>query len=429
MVCKHCGISVDGSIMDHLKSAHPKPVRGGGVGNLQRPNKHNNNSSAKADLVASQVRADLQEALGAQDAAKEILAEATEVKQEFFEMQKVQREIARENDPVTVTSKKIESLRVCSELDTTISSLQTPEPVPVPTEFKEKSKYSSTTWYNRLCFGCCRRGKNGDRFGRYNDAKELKPSSKLPGVMSIGELNHTEVPFGVYDFSLFFRFLMYVQSACVLGLVHFFVIMMMDDVGLVLDDMTHLFWFTLSLVLLHFQGEGILPAVAKQWATWPSLMKLGKKIKHVRLVLIPVSTRTHQDDQRPEMDRGERFADHRFTKYHVAVEIRRSDGFLYFKSWHQNLPKQWYKESGRTFKQVTVNTGLISTVLNRRTMNAARDRPELTLDTMMRLMSSNSHYQEDYKSLFEEGSSIYRDMALCFGALVTKSPYIPNQHF
>lgn len=154
-----------------------------------------------------------------------------------------------------------------------------------------------------------------------------------------------------------------------------------------------------------------------------------EKVKHANLVLVPISTVIDKDDRRPEMDRGERFQTQKFSRYRVAVEVRTDAGYRYYKEWIGSLPKQWYKDQGRTLKTVVVNVGLMATVLNRKTLLAARDHPEVALDTMTRLLSSNAHYQEDFGSLLENGTSAYRDMALCFGALVTRSPYIPNQNF
>lgn len=155
-----------------------------------------------------------------------------------------------------------------------------------------------------------------------------------------------------------------------------------------------------------------------------------EKIKHIRLVMIKADEPFEDDfDARPEMDRNTRFAKQTFATYRVLVEVRTEFGFRYYKDWVEQLPLQWYKSSGRTFKQVTLNDGLLATALNRKTLLAARGRPEVAIDAMTRLIQANPHYQECYMGLLSDGSSIYRDMALVCGAIVSRDPYHDNAHF
>jgi hypothetical protein len=51
-----------------------------------------------------------------------------------------------------------------------------------------------------------------------------------------------------------------------------------------------------------------------------------------------------------------------------------------------------------------------------------------TLSTTLRMLSSNPHYHECPEYL-ARGRSIYRDMALVFGAVVTRSVSHDNEHF
>lgn len=164
--------------------------------------------------------------------------------------------------------------------------------------------------------------------------------------------------------------------------------------------------------------------------TFEEYMKLPmEKLIHMRLVLVPVSSIVQSVDHRPEMDRGDRLANTQFVKYQVAVEVKTDTGYRYYRNWVKTLNSHWYKSSGLSLKKVVLNSGLMATALNRKTMLASRDHPEVALDTMLRLISANSHYQEDYMELYQDGRSVYRDMALVCGAIVTRDVYLDNQHF
>lgn len=171
------------------------------------------------------------------------------------------------------------------------------------------------------------------------------------------------------------------------------------------------------------KAVGRLPPTLKQWLALPM-----EKVKHVHLVLIQEDSRVEQQDWRGEMDRVERLAPQRFMRCHVAVEVRTDFGYRYYKDWITTLPKQWLKEQGKTLKKVTINNGLLGTALNRKTLLGSRSTPEVAIDTMLRLMSSNPHYEEDVEYMLKGGSA-YRDMALVFGAIVSRNPYLDNQHF
>lgn len=185
-----------------------------------------------------------------------------------------------------------------------------------------------------------------------------------------------------------------------------------------------LLYFVTRCRALRDFGNG--PDTFEEWSILPL-----ETIKSIKLVLVPTvfSYRFNQLDARPEMDRSERFADSDFVEYHIRVEVRTNYGYRYYKSWVKSLPKMWYKENGKTLKNVVLNTGLIATALNRKTLMAGRDHPEVALDTMMRLISSNPHYSESFQRLFLTGSSVYRDMALVCGAIVTRTPYYDHQYF
>lgn len=169
---------------------------------------------------------------------------------------------------------------------------------------------------------------------------------------------------------------------------------------------------------------GRYPTSLSKWLSLPM-----EKIKHIRLVLVPKSERREARDWRPEFDRGDMLAKQRFNKFHVRVEVRTDAGYRYYKDWVSSLPKFWYKENQRTLKVVNINKGLMATALNRKTLLGSRASPEVAIDTMLRLMSSNPHYEEDLEYMRATGGSVYRDMAMVFGAVVSRDCYFPNEHF
>lgn len=178
-----------------------------------------------------------------------------------------------------------------------------------------------------------------------------------------------------------------------------------------------------------FRDLANAPPSFTEWMKLPM-----EKIKHIRLVLVPrgvmgTSFDTLVSDHRPEMDRGERYSKNVFREYSVTVEVRTDLGYRYFKSWVRTLPSMWYKTHGRTLKRVTLNDGLMATALNRKTMLASRSHPEVAIDTMTRMISANPNYQEHYYRLYRDGQSVYRDMALVCGAIVSREVYFSNEHF
>jgi hypothetical protein len=118
--------------------------------------------------------------------------------------------------------------------------------------------------------------------------------------------------------------------------------------------------------------------------------------------------------------------------YQLYVETEYEDGSVEMESEYVGLPAWWYKEGVcGTFelKTVRLNAGLLATMLNRRTLIANRDAPELAVEASLRLMQSNPHYQEDYQRLLQDGRSVYRDMALVCGTMITKNVFHNDLHF
>jgi hypothetical protein len=154
-------------------------------------------------------------------------------------------------------------------------------------------------------------------------------------------------------------------------------------------------------------------------------------IRSARLVAQPIKTKTLLVDRRPEMDRSERLSFTHNTTYQLLVEIEWKTGFTY-QTKCKNLPSYWYITGDYTkcrLKTVELNSGLLATLLNRRTMVATADAPELAVEAALRLMQSSPHYQENYDRLLLEGRSTYRDMALVCGAIVSQNVYHNNLHF
>jgi hypothetical protein len=134
------------------------------------------------------------------------------------------------------------------------------------------------------------------------------------------------------------------------------------------------------------------------------------------------------DDNRPLFDRAERKARQKAATYTLYVEVRTDQGYRYYRYWPQ-LPEHWKKQIGGKLRSVDLDLALLPTLLNRRTLVAKSDNPELAFEMALRLMSASPAYQEDYNRLLHEGRSLYRDMALVAGTIVTKSVYHNNLHF
>jgi len=283
--------------------------------------------------------------------------------------------------------------------------------------------------------------------GRYDDPVDYLPK-RAAGVLTIGEMKlddhpaHLSTGTGVRLGPIVFMFvLVNITIGC---LFHVFCTESPVWLSSLLAGCPDCGWvdLILTLTISSLLGCGYLVAVLMMTyrilrAVAPLIHYIGigvfcdpAKLKHIRLVLIPRSkSRTLPQDMRPEMDRGERFSRNRIRDYSVCVEVRTNLGFCYYKSWANTLPSMWFKSHGRTLKRVSLNDGLMSTALNRKTLLASRDHPEVAIDTMTRLISANPHYQEDYLKLYDDGQSIYRDMSLVAGAIVSRDVYHSNEHF
>lgn len=146
------------------------------------------------------------------------------------------------------------------------------------------------------------------------------------------------------------------------------------------------------------------------------------------LVMFPVRLYKDDGDFAPEFDREEFKQPTRLVQYQVAVHVKHL-GFHYYYLDAQNLPAQWRDERRNDLlKKVVINDGLTATVLNRKTLLGDRKFVRDTLSTTLRLLSANPHYHESARYL-TKGRSVYRDMALVFGAVVMRSVEEANEHF
>jgi len=147
-----------------------------------------------------------------------------------------------------------------------------------------------------------------------------------------------------------------------------------------------------------------------------------------RLVAIPL--RSYNKGKRffPDFDREDKKYVPKFKQYQLFVETRFFT-MRHYQMTADDLSHHWLSDKpGRKLKKVVLSEGLISTALNRKTMIGARINPAENLSTMLRLLSANPHYAEN-PNYIRKGRSIYRDMALVCGAVVTRDVYHDNQHF
>ena len=204
----------------------------------------------------------------------------------------------------------------------------------------------------------------------------------------------------------------------------------------------------LSLVLFMYCGQMLIVLWLRMWCYfWRFLLprSLGRFFDYLltwlayvvaarkrTLIAVHIGSQRLTADMRAEMDRGEALASHDLMDYQLYVETEYEDGSVEMESEYVGLPAWWYKEGVcGTFelKTVRLNAGLLATMLNRRTLIANRDAPELAVEASLRLMQSNPHYQEDYQRLLQDGRSVYRDMALVCGTMITKNVFHDDLHF
>jgi len=185
------------------------------------------------------------------------------------------------------------------------------------------------------------------------------------------------------------------------------------------------------------------------------------------LVMIPLKSVKARSgrDIRPEFDLEQFCATNDYCDYQICVRHTYSRGFIYqlnatlypkLSSWSEpgffKTENYGWWEVIKTvccpplliwtlwlflmddnvptllFKKVRINMGLVSTALNRKTLLGSRSDPAISIATMLRLVAANAHYHDDL-AYIRDGRSVYRDMALVCGVIVSRDPYHDNQHF
>lgn len=200
------------------------------------------------------------------------------------------------------------------------------------------------------------------------------------------------------------------------------------------------------MYIVYFFGSCFIWAAYKKWydiplkenTALPPWIGICTNLKSLKLVAVRMGPYCYDPaDVRPEFDRAQRKQKSSLARHHLLVELRTADGYRYYKDWgnREDVPLRFWKESdripeggGRTLKKVMLNIGLLSTALNRKTLLGRRDDPATSLDACIRLMQANPHYQEQQEWLMS-GSSMYRDMALVAGPIVTRTLYSSNEYF
>lgn len=143
---------------------------------------------------------------------------------------------------------------------------------------------------------------------------------------------------------------------------------------------------------------------------------------HARLVGIPVNKYQLHNDDRPEMDRGDRMAPQIYADFELYVELRVGERYLYLTEKDDFvLPDFWFTKEGpySRLRTLKINVGLLATALNRKTLGLRTSNNNQRVERSARLVSANAAYQEDYSSLLKDGTSSYADIQLLAGTILT----------
>lgn len=149
--------------------------------------------------------------------------------------------------------------------------------------------------------------------------------------------------------------------------------------------------------------------------------KVYKRFETVRLIAVPIKEYTINDDKRPEMDRAEGLAPQKYVDMQLWVEIDCGNHFVYLnKKSEIDLPGFWFTVQRKpVLRTLKINTGLLATALNRKTLGLRTANNAQRVERAARLVSANASYQEDYESLLMRGTSSYADIQLLTGVILT----------
>lgn len=420
--CKHCGVEVQ-DILHHLKVAHPISVQCNKCGKTV--------SDIKAHLSAdhppkgqNQTRAAKNETL-INSAVKELDSQLASIADVKKEMSAELKELRQDPKPKEVSSKdRLNQMRDDDQLQQ-YSDNSGPCP---GLELKFKTKLRTGKWVE---------------------------SSKRPNRLVLSD--HLQCWAGDLEDSLFSLF---DSCAAFVTLILQFVLMWL--LGWFRDfsppegyTLVHLIAFRIILFSLFwlfydYVVKNRLRTLSVAWQKAKAAFGCGSKAWQEfwleapwspveaqswyetcctrRLVAIPVKDLPRGSRFFPDFDAEDKKFAPTFRKYQLAVEYKFMDTVMY-SIRSEGFPEQWVSGSRPALlKTVVLSEGLISTTINRKTMLGSRGDPAVNLGVMLRLLSANPHYAES-PHYVARGRSIYRDMALVCGAIVTRDPFHDNQHF
>lgn len=416
-VCNKCGACVPSKqIIAHLRSTHPikKPARGAG----------------KAESVAASLIAEKNQADGAVDTAKEIRDEAREINAEAKRIAKgPNSELKDELEKIELQSKII---RARDDADTLLESLGDH-----PRPGEEWSPPSIYTGFHR---------------------------TKLCGRIVVGELYHTaglKVFVGRFRSLVLLALILFAlittQAVAYLAIPLSRMVVTKFNCGfattaLEVEICTIMNWDHFYDWSWGYNSPGDLFAhvtahlLGLVWVAFFLAYLCSRRTGAVRSRLLACRTSDftqHYQDDRPIFDHSEkRSRDFQWAEYRLVVEHKlpkyywcflKNSSRYYYETKNVDIPDQWKRtgknKKGKLKKHLLLSPQMMQIMVNRRTLTAKRDQPQEALDCALRMMSACSAYQEDYTQLTENGRSVYRDAALVYGAIVSKSVYHDNLHF
>lgn len=140
--------------------------------------------------------------------------------------------------------------------------------------------------------------------------------------------------------------------------------------------------------------------------------------------LLFVGEYENMNDARPEFARSELMKRQIIRKYVPTIVETTREGVRFYddlENWGVTDPWKLRRcgKTGRFLDCVLINTGLLATGLNSKTlMNVSKEKNDVYLERCQRMLEANSLYSEDYHSFLTSGRSCLRDTALLCATLV-----------
>lgn len=443
--CKKCQKEV-ADLREHFKAEHPTPIKCHTCHQVfdaseikqHRLSAHPNQKKqeTKADLVDKQVAKEEQQQQGNDDAAQQHVQVEVEKKQD----QAAEKALT----PQELMKEEMVIIEMEEDLAVAQSKYTTPNTQLPRTKIGDDGDSGFNKW------------STDDTIIYLYEDRISSEKTTMPNVLHIGAVEgwyfstHTyrHVPFYEFCYAVFlwvvssytFRLLEWLTNYFTANLITGLVASYYADAWVAYVNLMFFNWLLavlFSVVFLSTTQRGIpkLPLCwvfgnIKVWLqdTYDKIkICLGVGTPHTAILVgVPISTRLMDfDDRRPEVDRSEHRAKLVRQDYQIAVAISSPEGFRLYRDYKWTYG-QWYKRkdfgilSDPRLITVRLDNGLMATALNRLTMTQSKKDPTIALESTLRLMKSNSAYQEDYNRLYNKGRSMYRDMALVCGAIVTK---------